>query len=94
MNTRLFRVWYAGGLALLGVAFLALALLPPTTPGTAKKSDKRSLAKKYADEVRPILQKYWVDCHSIDRAADSAPLTPSRAAGRFGRHLTRRQGAP
>src|SRR5579871_4407163 len=75
MNGRSIRVSaFAAWFAVLGVMMLAAGLLrqPPRTE--AKEPDSATLAKQYSDEVRPLLQKYCLDCHSTKARKGSLDL--------------------
>src|SRR4051812_36869347 len=72
MKWRSVQLKFAAGFALLGVSLFALTLLRPQT--TAQEADKGGLAAKYASEVRPLLKKYCLDCHSTKAKKGSLDL--------------------
>src|SRR3954466_14437334 len=72
VNVCSFRAGWVGVLALIGIA--SLALLRPPTPSRAKEPEKGGLDQRYADEVRPLLKKYCLDCHSTKAKKGSLDL--------------------
>src|SRR5262245_24524348 len=51
-----------------GAALLALALVQPTRRTRAADAPFAALATEYGKEVRPLLQRYCVRCHSAKKA--------------------------